>query len=127
MKILSGEKYSGEGRGRTLGFPTINVLLSDLSEEEYGVYAVKIFLKKDRHEYFGVAHFGARPTFEDARFSAEVHLFSFSELLPDGVPIEILRFIPKIRDIQRFSSVEELKDQISRDISSTKEILKGVL
>lgn len=119
-----GKKCSGEGRGKTLGFPTLNVLISSLSEAEHGVYAVRVSLEGYLSEYFGVAHFGARPTFGDMRFSAEVHLFSFSEEIIDGTNVSISRFLPRIRGIKKFSSPEQLKEQIQIDISSAKRILE---
>jgi riboflavin kinase / FMN adenylyltransferase len=123
IKKNSGKKCSGEGRGKIIGFPTINVLLSSLSEEEYGVYAVKVFLEGNLQEYLGVGHFGPRPTFGDIHFSAEIHLFSFSDDIKDGVEITIFRILPKIRSIQKFSSSDELKKQINLDIDSARKIL----
>jgi riboflavin kinase/FMN adenylyltransferase len=86
-----------------------------------GVYAVYVHINEDVFQ--GVMNIGTRPTFGAGRVFYEVHILDF-----DGdiyhIPIKV-EFIDRIRDERRFSSVHELKDQITKDVSKTREILSS--
>lgn len=112
---------NGAGRGSQIGFPTANIAVNDLCLPPQGVYAVT--LKHFSTEYYGVANLGFAPTLrKDTRMVLEVHLFNHSSNLY-GEPVEII-FIEYIRPEQRFDSVEQLKEQISKDIQTAKRIQK---
>lgn len=110
---FSGSVIHGKKLGRTIGFPTANLKI----EESYklipaiGVYAVNCFigLKKIK----GMLNIGTNPTVEGQNLSIEVHLFDFDEDLY-GQKIRV-EFIKRIRDEQKFASVEELKMQLKED------------
>lgn len=119
---IQGKVVHGEKRGRQLGFPTANIQL----EEAYflpklGVYAVQV--EHGNVTLDGVLNLGLKPTFHSdlPAPSLEVHLFDFDGNLYD----EELRvhFISHIRDEQKFSSLDELKSQIQKDIFQAKEDL----
>lgn len=108
---IIGRVFHGDKRGRELGFPTANVLLKRRVSPVSGVYAVKV--NTIDGAYFGVANIGSRPTFSGVRQQLEVHIFNFEQNIY-GQSIEVV-LLHKLREEQRFSSLEELKQQISKD------------
>lgn len=117
---LCGKVQHGSKRGRTIGFPTANIALS----ERYflprnGVYGVRVDVNSK--QYYGVMNIGNKPTFETNSNapSIEVHLLDFNgDLYEKHVCIDVLFFI---RDEQKFAGIEPLKEQIFKDIVFAKE------
>ena len=108
-----GPVGEGERRGRLLGVPTIN--LFELSPRKLlppdGVYAVRVEWRGGSAG--GMMNQGPRPTFQDGRRILEAHIFDFEgDLYGEWVRIE---WIERLRDIQRFGSVDQLKQQLERD------------
>ena len=116
---VRGAVVEGQKLGRTLGFPTANMLLGDYVEPRRGVYAVKV--SHDGVTYDGVANYGRRPTVGSDAPLLEAHLFGFAGDLY-GSTIEVA-FIDFIRDEKKFDGLDALKAQIEKDITSSKEIL----
>jgi riboflavin kinase/FMN adenylyltransferase len=118
---ICGRVIHGHKRGRTIGFPTLNVNMHRLVSPLHGVYAVKVD-GLHRRELPGVANIGNRPMVEgDHRYLLEVHLFDFDrEVYGEHVAVE---FVRKLRDEQRFDSFEVLRQQILRDAEQAREIL----
>ncbi len=117
---IRGEVVTGRKRGGPmLGFPTANIKLIDELCPKMGVYAVTVEWEKTK--YKGVANIGYAPTFDDHLFTVEVHLFDFNEDIY-GETIRV-NFIKRIRDEKRFADINELSEQISRDIENAKTIL----
>jgi len=120
---LHGTVVEGQRVGRKLGFPTANIEASDPHKliPGYGVYAVEVLLSGNK--YKGMLNIGIRPTFNknaDNR-SIEVHIFNFSG---DIYNKEVtLVFAGKIRDEQKFNSVEALTEQLKMDKISALKIL----
>lgn len=120
---LSGNVTSGNQIGRNIGFPTANIITTDPSKlvPAEGVYAVKVNV--DGKEYNGMLNIGFRPTIAinaDHR-TIEVHLFHFEE---DIYQKEIIiTFRKRIRDEQKFDSIEELRQQLINDQKTAEEIL----
>lgn len=109
-----GEVVSGRQWGRTIGFPTANVAVSDEVLPPNGVYVVK------GNDIPGVANIGTRPTLDDHRGrSLEVHLFSDDLPMEYGWELEV-GFLRKIRDEKKFGSLEGLRKQINRDVKAAK-------
>lgn len=118
--LMLGRPYSvigrvGEGqrRGRQIGVPTIN--LSELPHRKLlppdGVYAVRVEWRGGGAG--GMMNQGPRPTFEDGRRVLEAHIFGFEgDLYGEWVRIE---WVERLRDIQRFDSLEQLQKQLQRD------------
>lgn len=125
---LLGRSYSVCGRvahgdrvGRTLGFPTANIQMFRKNTPIEGVYAVTMTGLSD-DEVPGVANVGCRPTFNgQGKVILETHLFDFDRDIY-GKYVEV-HFKHKIRDEMRFSSLEELKAQIVKDVAEAKRIL----
>lgn len=111
----------GDKRGRLFGTPTINQYLpSELVEPKHGVYMSKTFV--DGKEYYSVTNIGVRPTVGTGPVSSETYILDFSgDLYGKYVNVALLRYI---RPERKFSSVEELMDQIKRDAETVREWAK---
>lgn len=119
---VSGEVVTGAGRGRTIGFPTANVLPSlPYVIPANGVYAVRI--AAGGQTYGGVMNIGVKPTFVDDRErTLEVHLFDYSgSLYGETVRVE---FVSMLRPERKFDSVEHLVAQIARDADEARKRLE---
>lgn len=118
---ISGKVIKGSQRGRSIGFPTINIELSrNILHPIYGVYLAHILLKD--HSYFGIANLGIRPTFAGTIPLLEVHIFNFQQDVYDKEAyIELLQFI---RPERKFPSVEMLIKQIKTDIDSCRYVVR---
>ena len=123
-----GRRYSvagivshGEKRGRLLGYPTINVVPDSPRKllPLAGVYAVVV--QTPGGPFGGMMNLGPRPTFGDERVSLEAHLFdTVADLYDAHVRID---FVARLRDVQRFASVEALVEQLGRDAEATRAAL----
>ena len=111
----------GDGRGKTLGFPTANLMAENERKviPANGVYAVQVHI--DEEWIGGMMNIGIRPTVSGENQTLEVHLFD-CELDLYNQELQ-LSFLEKIREEQKFDSVEELKIQLQKD----KEICKRTL
>jgi riboflavin kinase/FMN adenylyltransferase len=117
---VSGRVVEGERRGRLIGVPTIN--LADLPPQKLlppdGVYAVRVEWRGGRAE--GMMNQGPKPTFQDGRRTLEAHLFDFDgNLYGEWVRIE---WVERLRDVERFPSVEALQQQLDRDRTRAREV-----
>lgn len=121
---FSGIVEHGAKRGRTLGFPTANLNLPDKDKiiPSNGVYTVVARLGQT--EFNGIMNIGLKPTIGNftQRF-IEVHLFEFNDEIYDEVLT--IKVINRIRDEKKFNGLEELKDQIGKDIVQAKLMLNA--
>lgn len=111
---ISGTVAHGKQLGRTLGFPTINVMWPGVKiVPPKGVYMADVYL--DGKRYHSVANIGVKPTVNsDHKVSIEAFLFDYSgDAYGKEVRIELLEFK---RPEQKFASIEEMKQQVDRDI-----------
>ena len=110
---IFGKVIRGRQIGRTIGFPTANINYPDeLIELPYGVYSV--IVKYKNNKYAGIANFGIRPTVNGSGTLLEVHISDFDKMIYDE-NIEIL-FNKMIRKEQKFASLDDLKEQIKKDM-----------
>lgn len=108
---ISGKVIHGEKKGRTIGFPTANLLLNRCKAPVSGVFAVETHVSGTH--FNGVANIGHRPTVNGQRSQLEVHLFDFKgSLYGEHLDVSLLH---KIRDEKKFESFEALKQQIVKD------------
>jgi riboflavin kinase / FMN adenylyltransferase len=119
LLALEGEIRTGTGLGRKLVVPTLNLSTEQETLPKLGVYATETTVAGAN--YNSITNVGMRPTFDGQKLAIETHLFGFSETVTSG-PMTI-RFRTRIRDERKFSSPEELKQQILRDIEAAKEYL----
>ncbi|AFK05087.1 riboflavin biosynthesis protein RibF [Emticicia oligotrophica DSM 17448] len=125
---LLGRNYSftgivvkGRQLGRTIGFPTANVQVSEYYKliPSNGVYAVRTFFRNQWHE--GMMNIGNRPTVEGIGRTQEVNIFDFDDdIYGETVTVEIIDYI---RPEQKFNGLDELKSQILADREKSKVIL----
>ena len=100
--------------GKKIGFPTCNMDVKDYVVPRLGVYAVKIYLKKNKKILKGIANIGYRPTFNQKKLLLEVYIFNFSgNLYNKYLTIEFINFIRKER---KFKNINQLKKQINSDL-----------
>jgi riboflavin kinase/FMN adenylyltransferase len=118
---IIGKVIHGQELGRTLGFPTANLLPDPSCRLRHGIYAVRVVAETKIHD--GVASYGRRPTFDGGQALLEAFLFDFSGDLY-GETIEV-HFIGWIRAEAKFASAAALIAQMQRDETRAKEILRA--
>jgi riboflavin kinase / FMN adenylyltransferase len=117
---VTGRVVQGKGRGaKLLGVPTANILTPNELLPSCGIYAV--WARRGDAILPGVANLGTCPTFENAELSLEVHLMEFSGDLY-GETLEV-QFVTRLREEQRFPSLEALAAQIHADIAAARRVL----
>lgn len=109
---LKGTVITGQQLGRTIGFPTANLQLPPTKYlPRYGVYSVAVKLQQGLVP--GVMNIGCRPTVAGTTPTIEVHLLNWSgDLYGQSLTVNLLEFL---RPEQKFDSVEDLKQQITKD------------
>lgn len=120
---LAGKVVKGAQLGRTLGFPTANLVPIDPEQlvPANGVYAVRI--KYNEVWYDAMLNIGIRPTVSrDLQLHIEAHLFDFSSDLYDQ-ELE-LAFVERLRDEQKFPSIDALREQLVKDAETAKTALR---
>ncbi len=126
---LHGRVVQGDGRGKSIGYPTANLSVDQSAKviPHRGVYAVRSTRidHPNRPDYGGMMNIGFRPTFTDEkRLVPEVHLFDCAEdFYGETLRVDFLR---RIRDEISFGSVDELVDQLERDERRCKEALRVI-
>lgn len=119
--IVMGEVVHGDKRGRTIGFPTANIILDPGAEPYHGIYAVRVREAGTSVIWQGAAYFGDRPTFNTKRTFLETYLLDQDIDLYGR--ILMVEFIDIIRGDKTFSSVGELIEQMNRDCADARKIL----
>ena len=117
---LAGIVEQGDQLGRKLGFPTANINVTGLVRPPNGVYAVHA--QTQGKLFRGVTNIGLRPTvaLPVPQLRVETHLFDFEGDLY-GQELEIT-FVEKLREEQKFPSLEALKDQVLRDLAKARQL-----
>ena len=122
---IDGRVEHGEARGRTIGFPTANVMLADYLRPAAGVYAVRVGIEggAETEWHDGVANIGTRPTVGGTDLRLEAHLFDFAgDLYGAHLRVALLAFM---RPERKFASFDELKQQIAADALEARRIHAG--
>ena len=119
---ITGTVVRGDQRGRTIGYPTANVLPSDVRKlvPRLGVYAVRVGL--DGRQRGGMMNVGRRPTFEaDGARTIEVHLFDTdADLYGRTLAVDV---VERLRDERPFDGVDALRQQLGRDEAAARAAL----
>ena len=118
---LTGQVSKGDTRGKSLGFPTANIIPDqDQALPADGVYAAHASFSE--RVYQAVINIGFRPTFNGDRRLVEAHLLDFAgDLYGHALKIEL---VERLRGEERFSSAEKLKVQMVRDVAQARSLLK---
>lgn len=121
--MISGKVVKGKQLGRTIGFPTANIQIA----EDYklvpaiGVYVVGVTVREK--EYYGMLSIGTNPTVGGLEKTIEVHIFDFNEdLYNEKITVH---FLTKIREEQKFASLDLLIEALKEDEQFSKEYLSN--
>jgi len=117
---ISGEVIHGQQKGRTIGFPTINIPIKRKISPILGVFATTVEI--EGVVFQGVCNIGNRPTVNGKKILLEVFLFNFDQSVY-GLEAKVV-FKHKIRDEEKFDSFEALKQQIDLDTQQAKAYFK---
>ena len=113
--FVKGRVVEGQKIGRQIGFPTANLQVDSLKLiPSDGVYVVEVVVRGK--EYRGVLNIGTRPTVSGDKRTIEVHIIGYEGVELYGEELE-LRFLRFLRHEQRFSSLEDLREQIRKDFN----------
>ena len=120
---ILGRVEHGEHIGTKLGFPTANIVPVDKSQliPAAGAYAVKVRMENSVEWKHGMMNIGMRPTFDGHQQTLEVHIFLLSEDLY-GQQL-LVSFVERLREEQRFESIEALMSQLQQDAVLAEQIL----
>ncbi len=116
---VHGTVVTGDRRGRTIGFPTANLLTDPRKALPVGVFAVQVDTPSGR--FGGMANVGPRPTFPDAAPTLEAHLFDVDVALEGRAITVHLR--THLRPPRRFDGVDALRRQLSQDATDARAAL----
>ena len=120
--ILSGRVISGKSLGKRIGFPTANLEINAIYKliPKTGSYIVRSMINDN--EVFGMMNIGTNPTVDGEHQSVEIHFFDFDEDLYDKcIEVELLE---RLRDEQKFESIEALKEQLNIDKATSLNYIK---
>ena len=117
---LTGVVVKGVGRGRSLGFPTINLgVPPGRAVPGDGVYATWVYIGGSRH--MAATSVGPRPTFHDGERTVEAFVLDFDgDLYDQEVRME---FAARLRGQTKYESPQALREQIGRDVEETRRLL----
>lgn len=118
--MLRGVVVHGDHRGRELGYPTANLEVPDKKLiPANGIYAVRVRLGNEWLD--GAASIGVRPTFGGGKRLVEIYMLDFARWIY-GEELQVY-FIERLRDEEKFESIQALLDQMGRDVENAREIL----
>ncbi|HEX6512928.1 MAG TPA: bifunctional riboflavin kinase/FAD synthetase [Chloroflexota bacterium] len=116
--LIRGTVVEGDKRGRRIGFPTANLGLNQRwAIPADGVYVAYTHLGGEKLP--SAVNIGMRPTFDAKQRTIESHILDFSRDIY-GAPISV-EFLHRLRGEQRFSGIEEIRQQIGRDVEAARE------
>jgi riboflavin kinase/FMN adenylyltransferase len=119
---VRGRVGEGAGRGKGLGFPTINLPLEPGQDVRHGIYAMRVHHAGKR--YHAAGYVGARPTFGGGDPSLEAYLLDFDgDLYGEEVEVEFIAFL---RPDQTFASAEQLAGKMQEDCGNARAILAKI-
>jgi riboflavin kinase/FMN adenylyltransferase len=116
---VQGRVEQGAGRGKGLGFPTVNLPLAEGQDIAHGIYAMRVEHRGRRYQAAG--YVGARPTFGGGRPVLEAYLLDFSgDLYGEEIEVE---FIARLRGDASFAGAEALAAQMQADCVEARSVL----
>jgi riboflavin kinase/FMN adenylyltransferase len=119
---IRGTVGTGKGRGKALGFPTANLEKVETLIPGDGVYAVRVHHGNEK--WPGAANIGPNPTFGEQARKIEIHLIGFQgELVGRELAIDL---IDRLRDTRPFAGVEQLVQQLKKDIEAARQLVPKV-
>lgn len=122
--FLSGMVIKGKNIGEKISFPTANIKVNELFKliPKNGVYVVKSII--DAKTVYGMMNIGNRPTINGKNQTLEVHFFNFNQYIYDTL-IKV-EFLTRLRDEQKFDSLDSLKNQLIIDQINAENFIKNI-
>ena len=123
--VFTGEVVHGKQLGRTIGFPTANLILPpEIIVPAHGVYATKV-VTRDGASHMAVTNVGSRPTIDDGdQITVEPWILDFSgDLYGQRIRVE---FYARLRGEQKFGSLEELTAMVHHNGDQTRDYFKCI-
>lgn len=121
--LIEGVVVPGDGRGRSLGYPTANIdLVVDAWVPDDGVYACFVTVRPSDVRYGATMSVGTNPTFagiDDCRIEAYFHDFS-DDLYGRTIVVQV---VARLREMRRFETVDELIAHTHDDVERSREVL----
>jgi riboflavin kinase / FMN adenylyltransferase len=123
MMRFKSFQIKGKGRGKFLGFPTINLQIPTAFSLEDGIYAVITWV--DNKKYISAMHYGPIPVFKEDKKSLEIFVIDapLDFQVKENQEIEF-EIHDKLRNILDFPTHQELSSQISQDVENVKRLLQ---
>jgi len=121
--MLTGKVIDGKKLGQTINYPTANLHIEETYKliPKHGVYIVKSII--DNITVYGMMNIGHNPTVNGKHQTIETHFFDFNkDLYGQNLKIELLQ---RLRDEQKFNSVQELQSQLHIDKNNALEFIKS--
>lgn len=121
-----GVVVRGDGRGRSLGFATANIVLDgEFTRPEDGVYAGRVKLGRSNSALNAAVHVGPRPTFKDVVPTIEVHILDFdnSDLYGTRVSFSLYQ---RLRGVEKYVSAEALSEALKQDCQQAEQVLSNL-
>jgi len=120
--VIEGPVTGGEKRGRKMGFPTANIAVAEyVLLPSYGVYAAFAVIEETQQILPAIINIGVKPTFGSDKPTVEAYILGYQgDLYAKHMALKIVR---NIRPEKRFKGLEQLREQIARDIEVARRIL----
>jgi riboflavin kinase/FMN adenylyltransferase len=124
---FTSKRITGKGRGKFVGFPTINLEVPPDFDLADGIYAVRVTITGTR--FRGALHWGPIPTFEEPAKSLEVYVLGVgdNELSHADLSAITIEPVVRLRNISKFATIEALTRQIELDIVAVRKNLPEVV
>ena len=122
--LIEGPVMKGEGRGRQIGIPTVNIDYPPVLVPANGVYACWVQIEgRNAPRLPAVTNIGHRPTFDGGKITVEAHLLEGGrDLYGENLRVE---FVSRLREERKFSGPEALVAQIHQDIDTGRALLEA--
>lgn len=123
--LITGKVIHGLKIGRTIGFPTANIQIAESYKliPKDGIYVVYSII--DNQKIYGMMSIGQNPTIEGKGRSIEVYFFDFQKNIYDQI-LQIY-FLTRLRNEQKFHSIDDLKKQLQQDEIASREFIKNIV
>lgn len=120
LQAIRGRVIQGDKLGRTIGFPTANMIVEGDAKPRYGIYASRVTLE-DGRMFDAATNFGVRPTFSPPKELLETFIFDFTgDIYGQEISVELVHFL---RPEEKFDDLQQLVAQMSRDCCAARTIL----
>jgi len=123
---IDGKVIRGDQRGRTLGYPTANMSITDLHPPKFGVYVVKVDVLTGPYtgSYGGAASMGVRPMFGENLPNLESYLLDFKgDIYDEHLSVALIDYL---RPEKKFASLKALIAQMDADCADARAVLAGL-